>query len=197
MNTHRKYWDTIFKLHFLLAFALILISGAAHAKFMVEPHWEYLQGKVSTADLDTKKNFSGEMQGINLGFLGDYFMAGLVLQFGRLSFDEDPEGAGNKYYKAGGVGTFLGFHFLDHWKLWTEYQNTNIEPKGDADHRFFGQQAGFGLGYRIVNGVLIYYKYYNNYFTQIEMDDSGKTSSLSSNIRTTGTALGLSFIFVF
>ena len=190
-NTLSGCWATIFKITTLFVFS----SNLAFAKFTVEPHWDKLQGTISNYQ-DDKVKFSGDMNGINIGYLGENVMAGMVMQLGRLSFKKDPTGDGEKYFKAGGIGTYLGFHFRGTIKIWSEYQNTNIEPTTANDRRYFGQQVSFGLGYRIYDGVLINYKYFNNYYTQKEDDTTGKTSSLDRNMRTFGQSFGLSFIFV-
>lgn len=191
MNTLGEFWVTISK----FAIVAVALSNMAHAKFMVEPHWDKLQGTISNYQAE-KVEFTGDMNGLNLGYLGRNIMAGMILQLGRMSFKKDPTGDGEKYFKAGGIGTYLGFHFRGVIKLWSEYQNTNLEPTHADDRRYFGQQVAFGLGYRIYDGILINYKYFNNYYTQKEEDETGKTSSLERNMRTYGQSFGLSFVLV-
>jgi len=124
-------------------------------------------------------------------------MAGLNFERGWLSSDGDITSTGASSFKYGGIGTFLGFHFLNRFKLYTSYTNTSLEPRNNDDFRYFGQQVSFGLGYRIWDIILINYELINNVYTQIEDDTTGKTNGLNSNIRVNKQSLGLSMVLVF
>ena len=188
----KEYWVvTLFKL--ILTGTMCI--GLAHAKFMLEPYAESVNGTIRSIS-NEKINFSGPNFGINIGYIGTNILVGMVTTLGEMSFASDPTGDGQKRFKSGGIGTYLGFHFKGTYKLWTEYQNTNIEPIGAESRRYFGQQVSFGLGYRIYKALLINYKYFNNFLTQVEDDSTGKTSSLNSNLRSSGHMIGLSLILV-
>jgi hypothetical protein len=140
-------------------------------------------------------NFKGNTFGLQLGYLGDYFMAGINIEKGQYVFDKRLTSDNYTEYAGGGVGTFLGFHFLDHWKIWTGYLNTSFEPINNGAIRYFGQHVSFGLGYRLYDGLMLNYEGFRNQFTQKEDDVTGKTQGLASNIKTEGYAISLSYIF--
>lgn len=163
---------------------------------MVEPHISSVSGNFNIV-AGSEGSFKGEVAGLRLGYLGDYFMAGMNFEKGSYSYDSTITEYGNHYFTGGGVGTYLGFHFLDHWRLWTDYLNSALEPVSHDSIRYFGQQVSLGISYRLFDGWMINYYQLNNYLTQYEDDVTGKTGGLSNNIRIVATGISLSFISVF
>ena len=102
-----------------------------------------------------------------------------------------------KKYNGGGVGSFLGFHFFDSFKIWTGYLNSTLEPTSNRDFRYFGQHVSFGLGLRVYQGLMINAEGFRNQYTQEENDETGKTRGLDDNIKTEGQIYYLSYIFIF
>lgn len=195
MNTLKEFTDNLIK-KYLFIFLLLGLATKAQARFMVEPHIDNISGKFSIV-AGNEGTFTGTSYGLRLGYLGDYFMAGINVEKGHFTYDSQVTSYGYQYFQGGGVGTYLGFHFLDHWRIWTGYLNSTLEAVSQKDYRYFGQQISLGLGYRITGGWMLNYLYYNNYFTQYEDDITGKTGSLANNVRVIGHALSLSFIAVF
>lgn len=172
------------------------LNSQAHALFMVEPHIDNINGTFSVV-AGEEGSLNGTSTGLRVGYLGEYFMAGMNFEKGHFTYDSNITQYGHKYFTGGGVGTYLGFHFLDHWRIWTGYLNSVLEPVSNDDIRYFGQQVSLGVGYRITGGWMLNYFYYNNYFTQYEDDITGKTGSLTSDIRVVGSSISLSFIQVY
>lgn len=162
---------------------------------MVEPQAKHIRGEYKGSGVSSK--MSGTSTSLKLGYIGKYFMAGLLLDFGALKFDEGVDTIDKRYFKGGGVGSYLGFHFADRYKLWTSYQNSSLEAVSDDSQRLFGQQIEFGIGYRFWNKLFINYLYSTNVYTQREDDDTGKTRGLDSNTTVTSGALGVSALFIF
>lgn len=181
---------------FFIFLICIGLSSKAYALFMLEPHISNISGDFSIVS-GSDGNLTGTTHGLRVGYLGQYFMCGLNMEKGHFKYDSEVSPYGNQYFTGGGFGTFIGFHFLDHWRLWTGYLNSALEPVSKDDRRYFGQQASFGLGYRVIGGWMVNYEYFNNYFTQYEDDLTGKTGSLENNIRVVGQSLSLSFIAAF
>lgn len=199
MNILKEYTVKLTKFNLYSPLSLICLlaclSTNTYARFLVEPQYRIYTGDYKGNG--SKGDLKGEGAILNLGYIGDYFMAGISAEKGYLSFDGDITGNGASNFTYGGFGTFLGFHFFNRFKLYTGYMNTSIEPSNDGSYRYFGQQINFGLGYRIWDFVILNYEYMTNVYTQIEDDNTGKTSGLSSNIRSNKQSLGLSFIFIF
>jgi hypothetical protein len=195
MNTLKECLDTAIK--YLFIFMITMGPGIqqAHARFMVEPQYTNFQGTFKVNGISD--SYTGDGTALNLGYIGPYFLAGLELQFGTTIFNQAPTTDGGKIYKSGGVGTYLGFHFFNRWKVWTGYTNSNIEPKSNNDVRYFGQQVNLGIGYRIYEGLMLNYIHQTNYFTQREDDITGKTGSLDNIIKTQGYSFNFSVIFIF
>ena len=164
-------------------------------KFLVEPSYNYYQARFSAGE--ESGSFTGEVYGLNLGYLGDYFMAGVTLEKGIYTYDSNVTSTGDTKFDGGGVGTFLGFHLLDKFKIWTGYLNSTLEPVSKSDKRYFGQHFSYGLGYRIYNGLMINIYEFKNQFTQLEDDSTGKTTGLTPTLKTTGLIYSLSYIFIF
>jgi hypothetical protein len=173
----------------------ILNSPSAFAKFLLEPQWRVYSGDYKGGG--TNGSLRGESSNLHVGYIGESFMAGLSFERGWLNFEEDITGTGASTFKYGGVGTFLGFHFLNRFKIYTGYTNTSLEPRNNDSFRYFGQQVNFGLGYRFWDILILNYEYMNNFYTQIEDDETGKTSSLDSNIRSDKHSYGISMILIF
>jgi hypothetical protein len=182
-----------YKVFLLIIWSLYTLPG--HASFLIEPSYHYQVSDFSRGD--ESGDLEGKVLGINLGYLGRNFMAGVHIEKGEFESDNNLTDSGYKKYNGGGVGTFLGFHFFDRLKIWSEYMNSSLEPISNNDIRYFGQHVAFGLGYRIINGLLLNYKSFRNQFTQIEDDSTGKTSGLSTNIKTQGSSVFLSYMLVF
>ena len=174
---------------------LLFISFSVHAKFMVEPFYKSYQGEFKRG---TEKGvIDGQVYGLNTGYLGDYFMMGLTFENGQFQSDAELTADGYEKYTGGGIGSYLGFHFLDRYKLWTGYLNSAIQPTNNKDYRLFGQHVTFGLGYRVYQGLIFNVEGFRNQFTQQEDDVTGKTTGLDTNIKTQGTAYFLSYFLVF
>lgn len=182
-----------------LALAIVILfafhAPAAQARFNVEPYFKKYWGGFEKGD--GKGNISGDSSGMNVGYIGDYFLAGLSFELGNFKYSSNVTDDGHTLFRGGGVGTYLGFHFYDRVKLWTGYLNSSIEPKHDDSYRYYGQQVSFGLGIRVWDFILLNYEVFNNYFTQIEDDETGKTQGLDTNIKTQKQAIGLSAFFIF
>lgn len=199
MNIQKEFTVKLTKLYtkYLFIFSVIIISltSDTFASFLVEPHFNSISGSFTRGDKDGKLN--GETAGLRLGYSDNFFMIGLNFENGHFSYDNNLTSNGYSHFQGGGIGTFLGFHFLERLRLWTGYLNTTLEAKGNTSQRFFGQQVEFGLGYRFWGPMLINYKYFNNYFTQEEDDITGKTGSIDDVIRVVGSSVSISAIFIF
>lgn len=162
---------------------------------MVEPYYKFYSGSFQSGE--NSGDFNGRIFGTNVGYLGEYFMAGLTFERGQYTSDSDLTTNGYEKYDGGGIGTYLGFHFLDLYKLWTGYLNSALEPTANKDIRYFGQHVSFGFGWRIWEGLLINVEGFRNVYTQQEDDITGKTEGLETNMRTEGTSYFLSYFLVF
>lgn len=192
MNLKKEFTDKPTKGIFLL---VLLFSFNTYAGFLVEPAIKNISGKFSKGN--TKGKLSGEVYTLKLGYSGSFFHLGFNFETGNYYYDSSLSINQNTLYKGGGLGTFLGFHFLDRIWLWTGYLNSSLEEKENNNKRYFGQQVEIGLGYRLWNGLLLTYSYYNNYFTQVENDLTGKTESIDETFKTNGNTLSLSYLFIF
>ena len=178
-----------------LFITLFFLSNNAQALFLVEP-----MAKSITATIETNGrlgNMRVQLGGVKLGYLNEYFIAGIEIQKGLARMEKSPFALDYKEYNAGGIGTFLGFHFYDRYKIWTGYLNTNYEPVKYNSIRYFGQQISFGIGIRIYSGFLLSYEVFNNYFTQKENDNTGITETIGKTIRARGSSANLSYMMVF
>jgi len=191
MNTKKECLAFLTKLSLLF----ILIIPHSHARFMVEPFYKIYSGEFETGN-DTGK-ISASMYGANIGYIGKYFMAGFSVENGSLSSDSTLTSSGSKEFQGGGIGTYMGFHFLDKWKIWTGYLNSALEPNNNNDIRYFGQHVSFGLGYRVWEGLIINIEGFRNQYTQQEDDITGKTQGLDTKIKTNGASYFLSYFLVF
>ena len=179
----------------LFCFILFIFSSLAHASFIVEPGYHYYEGRFKAGN--EKGNLTGKVFGLNLGYLGEFAMAGITLEKGQYSYDNNITTNSYSHFDGGGVGTFIGFHFWDNIKLWTGYLNSTLEPTANNNIRYFGQHASFGIGYRVYDGLMLNIQGFRNQFTQIEDDVTGKTSGLDTNIKTEGHSYYLSYILIF
>ena len=186
----REFLGFVTKLLFLL-----LISINAHARFLVEPKALSYSGEFKVGSESGK--ISGTGYGISLGYFGNHFMAGINIERSEIKTDSGFNTNGYQKFNGGGVGTFIGFYFLDSFKLWTGYLNSVLEPTSNKDYRYFGQHFSIGLGYRFYKGFMINIEGYRNQYTQEENDVTGQTRGLDSNIKTEGSAYSLSYIFAF
>lgn len=181
------------KFTFLILFFTQIQFG--YAAFLVEPGFIHYQGKYERGD--NKGDLTADVTSLNLGYLGEYFMIGLGLERGHYVLNRDATPSDGSFFEGGGVGTFIGFYFLDKFRIITNYLNSNLEPINNNNQRYFGQHIAIGLGYRLYDGLMLNYHSFNNYYTQLEDDDTGKTTGLDTNIRTKGQALSLSYILIF
>jgi hypothetical protein len=124
-------------------------------------------------------------------------MVGLNFEKGHYTYESNLTDNGYTHFSGGGVGTFIGFHFLERFRIWSGYLNSALEANSNKSQRFFGQQVEVGMGYRFWQNFLINYSYFNNYFTQEESDITGKTGSIDDVIRVVGTNITLSAVFIF
>lgn len=170
----------------------MLTPGLALAKLMLEPVVNSTSGKFKRSSNTGK--LSGNSYGINIGYMGDYFMIGLNVEKGQFEFDDNVTESNYDTFDAGGIGSYLGFHLFDRFKIWTGYQNSVLEPTSNNDVRYFGQYFTYGIGYRLFSGLMLNYQQFNNYYTQKEDDTTGKTEGLQNNIRTYGSSISLSYI---
>lgn len=180
--------------NFLITITL-LISYSAQAKFMVEPMVGKYIGTMSVSGTET--DFTADVTQVSLGYLGNYFMAGVLIENGSFHLEDNLTNIGHKYFKGGGVGTFIGFHFFDRIKFWTGYLNSTLEPISRDSFRYFGQQGIFGLGYRVQGGLMVNAQYFTNQYTQSENDDTGETNGLNPVIKSSGYLYSLSYILAF
>ena len=176
-------------------FILIISIKAASAAFMVEPSINYYSADFEVSD--RSGSFTGKVAGLNLGYMNENFMVGITLEKGSYEFDSDLTTEGYENFDGGGIGTFISFIFWDRIRVWTGYLNSTLEPTDNSDFRYFGQHFSYGIGSRIVDGLLFNYKMFSNQFTQEENDTTGKTTGLDSNIKTNGSSFSLSYILVF
>ena len=195
MNILREFTGKLTKLFPIIIMAVLYSSNTAFARFMIEPQYRVYSG-------DYKGNgrsgdLHGEGNAIHIGYIGEFFMAGVSAEKGWMHIDGNIMGNGSENFVYGGLGTYMGFHFMNRLKIYTGYVNTTLEPTNVSTYRFFGQQVNFGIGWRIVDFIILHYEYMNNFHTQEENDITGKTDGLSSNIRSNKQAYGISFIFVF
>jgi hypothetical protein len=176
-------------------YLLILLPSIAQAKFMLEPAAHHYRGSFSVGD--ESGNFTGNVANIMAGYLGPYFMAGIQLEKGQYVYDDNLTSDGYEKFDGGGVGSYIGFHFMDRFRILTGYLNTSLEPVDKSQTRYFGQHVSISLGYRIVDGLMVNFTDFRNQFTQFENDDTGKTEGLDSNIKTSGNSLSLSYVLAF
>lgn len=172
-----------------------MLPTLSWARFLVEPSYNYYQGQFSAGE--NSGDLVGRVYGLNLGYLGEYFMIGFTVETGKYDYDRSVSSNNTTKFDGGGVGTFLGFHLWDRWKVWTGYLNSTLEPTNNNDTRYFGQHISYGLGYRLYKGLLINIYEFKNQFTQLEDDTTGKTTGLESNIKTSGVNFSLSYLFIF
>lgn len=173
---------------------LFFLCQNIQAALLLEPRFSRDTGQLSVTN--TKTNYTANGYGLDIGYMGDYFLAGLTLDKSLFIFDESFDSNNDDRFDGGGIGTFLGFHFLDRFRLQTTYMNSTLESTSNKNFRYFGQYFSFGLGVRLIDGLMLNYARYNNQYTQQEDDSTGKTSGLSSNIKTTGHVISLSYILV-
>lgn len=178
-----------------LLLIILLIPSLGWSKFLVEPSYNYYSGEFEAGNESGR--LIGHVYGLNLGYLGDYFMIGVTLETGKYDYDKNVSSDNTAKFDGGGVGTFLGFHVWDRWKIWTGYLNSTLEPTNNRSTRYFGQHVSYGLGYRIVDGLMLNLYEFRNQFTQYEDDTTGLTGGLSTKIKTSGTNLSLSYILIF
>ncbi len=193
-NTLKEYMGKPTSLLISLIASLI-ICGQAHARFNVEPTYKRYWGTFERGDL--KGSLTGESLSLNAGYLGDYFMAGVTAEMGNFHYSDTIIDQNYTVFAGGGIGTYLGFHFFDRVKLWTGYLNSTLEPKSNEDLQYFGQQISFGLGIRVWKYILLNYEVYQNYFTQIEDETTGKTEGLDTNIKEQKQSIGISAFLTF
>lgn len=177
----------------LLIFFIISIN--AHARFLVEPKVISYSGEFKVGQESGK--YSGNGYGVSLGYFGNHFMAGINIEKTQIKTGSGFNDKGYQTFNGGGVGTFIGFYFLDSFKLWTGYLNSVLEPTSNNDYRYFGQHFSIGLGYRFYEGFMLNIEGFRNQYTQEENDVTGQTRGLDSNIKTEGTAYSISYIFAF
>jgi hypothetical protein len=139
----------------------------------------------------------GEVLGLRLAYTNKFFMMGLNFEKGHYTYDREVSTLGHSYFNGGGVGTFLGFHFLDRIRIWTGYLNSTLESTNENNQRFFGQQVEFGVGLRVYKSIFLNLNHFNNFFTQEENDVDGKTGSIDEVIKVTGNSLSISTMFIF
>lgn len=168
-----------------------LTSNFANAAFLVEPKYQIHNGQLKVAQ--TKTSYNAEGGALNLGYMGDYFLAGVSLEKSRFVFVDPFATQTGKIYDGGGVGTFIGFHLWDRIKIETTYLNSTLEPNSNSDVRYFGQYFAFGISLRLWRGLMLNMQHYENQFTQFEDDTTGKTQGLDSHIKTSGNIVGLSY----
>lgn len=190
MNFKKGFLGLLTKVLFFLLFPIY-----ASASFIVEPSYNIYSGKFKSGD--ERGKLTGHVYGLNLGYLGEVFMAGITLETGKYSYDKNVTTESTSKFDGGGVGTFLGFHLWDRLKLWTGYLNSTLEPTSNKDIRYFGQHISYGLGIRLFDGLMLNLYEFKNQFTQIEDDTTGKTGGLDPKIKTYGTNLSLSYILIF
>jgi len=176
----------------ILLFSLTLISFSAQAKLMLEPSTNIYSGSFSVSN--RSGSLTGKTLNLNIGYLGPYFMAGISVEKGTFEYDSDVTTDKYTTFDGGGVGTFIGFHFFDRIKLWSTYLNSSLEPVKNNDTRYFGQHFSAGIGFRIIDGLILSYQNFSNQFTQFESDITGKTEGLDNNIKTSGNIINLSYL---
>lgn len=185
-------WTNIEK-GFLAILLSLLTSNFAKAAFLVEPKYQIHNGQLKVAQ--TKTSYNAEGAALNIGYMGEYFLAGLSLEKSRFVFDDPFASLTGKIYDGGGVGTFIGFHLWDRIKIETTYLNSTLEANSNSNSRYFGQYFAFGIGLRLWRGLMLNMQYYENQYTQLEDDITGKTQGLNSHIKTAGNIVGLSYFF--
>jgi hypothetical protein len=176
-----------------LAFLAILLSQSSFAALLLEPRLILDQGSLEVASEST--SYTSQGTGIDIGYMGDYFLAGITIERNTARFEDPFLGNSFNNYSQGGIGTFMGFHFYDRFRLQTTYINTSLEPSSNRSIRYFGQYFAFSLGLRIYDGLMLNVNSYNNVYTQLEDDNTGLTTGLTNNIKTRGNALYFSYIF--
>lgn len=191
MNTNKEYLVLLSK----ILLTTLIFTNYSYARFMVEPFYKSYQGEFSRGTEDG--NLSGQVYGLNLGYLGEYFMAGMSFENGQYKSDNTLTENNYEKYTGGGIGSYLGFHFLDRYKLWTGYLNSTLEPTENTDYRLFGQHVSFGLGVRVYEGLMFNIEGFRNQYTQQENDLTGKTTGLGTNIKSEGTSYFLSYFLIF
>lgn len=186
--------QTKMKLCCILILIIFPISSA-WTKFIIEPSYNYYHGRFDSEN--GRGNLTGHVYGVNFGYLGEYFMAGVSIETGKYQYDNHVTVEKYRKFDGGGAGTFVGFHIFDRIKLWTGYLNSTLEPIDNNDIRYFGQHFSYGIGYRIYDGIMLNLYEFKNQFTQIEDDNTGKTNGLNPSIKTQGSNLSISYILVF
>lgn len=167
----------------------------SYAKFLVEPGFNAYSGQFKVAE--EAGDFQGNTFGLNLGYLGANFMIGLSFETGKYSYDKNVTDNNTSKFDGGGVGGFVGFYFWDRIKVWTGYLNSTLEPVNNNNERYFGQHVSYGLGYRLLDGLMLNIYEFKNQFTQLESDITGKTGGLENVIKTRGAQVSLSYILLF
>lgn len=178
-----------------LPILLCLLPLNSYSRFLVEPAFKQYAGRFNGND--GRGDLTGQVLALDTGYLGENFMIGLSFEKGQFTYDENLTSSGYTKFNGGGVGSFIGFHLFDRFKVWTGYLNSSLEPTSNNETRYFGQQVSFGLGLRISDGFMANIQSYSNHFTQLEDDTTGKTSGLDKNIITKGEILSLSYILIF
>ncbi len=181
-----------YKYIFLLS--TILFSSSSLARFMVEPSVLYTSGRFSGDN--ELGSFSAKGYGVSLGYAGKYFLMGLTGEKLDYSFEDHFTTHGHTKYSGGGIGTFIGLHLFDRFKIWTSYLNSTLEPTSNTSTRYFGQYYSVGLGIRILGGIMLNAQSFTNQYTQIEDDTTGKTSGLDKKLTTFGQTYSISYIFL-
>lgn len=190
MNTMKEFLAIALskKLYFLI----LLLPINSYARLMLEPSLNYYQGSFEVAD--RSGDFHGKVAGLKIGYMGQFFMAGINLEKGQYFYDDDISTNDYEQFDGGGVGTYLAFHFFDRFRLLTSYLNSSLEPVDNNDTRYFGQHFSASLGIRIIDGLMFNFEKFSNQFTQLEDDSTGKTEGLDDNIKTQGENFSLSYI---
>ena len=176
-----------------LVFLVILLNQNCFAALLLEPRLQVYQGSLKVGS--EQSDFLGQGQGLDLGYMGEHFLFGITLEKNHYRFQESFLDRNTKSYHAGGIGTFIGYHFLDRLRIQTTYINTSLEPTTQKNFRYFGQYFAYGLGLRLSKGLMFNLIQFNNTYTQKEEDETGQTNGLVSNIRSHGQSAYLSYIF--
>jgi hypothetical protein len=192
MNIKKEFTVLLNRIFILI---ILLSPQYALARFLFEPSFMQYTGRFDGEN--GRGNLSGQVFGLNTGYLGENFMIGLTVEKGQYKYDSNITSAGHENFDGGGLGSFIGFHLFDHFKIWTGYLNSSLEPTSNNDTRYFGQQVSFGIGYRVYEGLMLNLHSFSNQFTQFEDDNTGKTTGLSRNIKTEGHVLSASYLLIF
>jgi hypothetical protein len=176
----------LFKYCILLG--VILLSPNAYCDLHLEPSYSLLNGQFD--DAQDKGNFTANVYGLKVGYIGQNIYIGMNFEVGDYDFDNDFSTFNTSSYKGGGVGSYIGF-YTGWFRIWTSYLNSSLEPQSNRDNRYFGQQFNYGIGFKIGGSFFINYEVFANSYTQIENDQTGRTDALSQHIRTEGYSLSL------